>query len=94
MMTSMTTRYRIVPLAVLLFLLLTSLSFAEEESSWSPKFYAFCMDIPKVRDSSVSDQGRLLKELGYDGAGYVLWLDDTSQHLKRSMQVWKSWQEQ
>ncbi len=71
MMTTIATRYRIVPLAVLLFLLSTSLSFAEEASSWPPEFYAFC-----IRDPSVPNQVQLLKELGYDGAGYGLWLDD------------------
>ena len=39
----------------------------------------------------------LLREIGYDGPVGLMCYgipDDTREHLQRSMQVWKSWQEQ
>ena len=63
-------------LAALWLLLPSTPVFAEDAPSWPPKFYGFCVDLPKVANPSIPDHAKLLKELGYDGAGYILWLDD------------------
>ena len=41
-----------------------------------PKLYGFCMEMPAVQNPSIRDQAALLRELGFDGAGYALWLGD------------------
>lgn len=46
---------------------------AEEQPSWPPKLYGFCMELPAVPNPSISDQAKLLKELGFDGVGYPVW---------------------
>jgi sugar phosphate isomerase/epimerase len=45
----------------------------------APKFYAYCVElgVPQVTPRPLAAQAKLLRELGYDGAGYELWLDDT-----------------
>ena len=46
-------------------------------------FYAYCMEdgVPGMQPRPVAQQAAILAALGYDGAGYVLWLDD---QLRRS----------
>ena len=41
-------------------------------------FYAFCMEdgVPGMQPRPVAQQAAILAALGYDGAGYMLWLDD------------------
>ena len=41
-------------------------------------FYAYCMEdgVPGMQPRPVAEQAAILAALGYDGAGYVLWLDD------------------
>jgi len=46
-------------------------------TAWAPKLYAFCVGMPAVKNPSIPDQARLLGELGFDGAGYPLWLDES-----------------
>ena len=49
---------------------------ADEKAAWSPKFYAYCVEMPKVKDPPVAEHAKLLRELGFDGVGYPLWLDE------------------
>lgn len=42
----------------------------------APKFYGFCMEMPAVKNPSVPKQAQMLRELGFDGVGYTLWLDE------------------
>jgi sugar phosphate isomerase/epimerase len=44
-------------------------------------FFAFCMDTHDAKKRSLDEQARMLKELGYAGAGH-LWLDDVPERLK------------
>jgi len=43
---------------------------------WAPKLYAFCMGMPGKPRRTVAEQGEMLGELGFDGAGYGLWLGE------------------
>ncbi len=63
-------------------LLLTTIGRAEDPpaldpAAWAPKFYGFCMEMPAVKDPSIRKQAQMLRELGFDGAGYSLWLDES-----------------
>ena len=52
-------------------------------SAWAPKLYGFCMEMPAVKNPSIPDQAQMLRELGFDGVGYPLWLDeDLDKNLK------------
>ena len=44
-------------------------------------FFALCMDTHDAKKRSLSEQARLLKELGYAGAGH-LWLDQVPERLQ------------
>lgn len=43
-------------------------------------FFAFCMDTHDSEHRTLEQQAKLLKELGYDGAGH-LWLDNVKERL-------------
>ena len=44
-------------------------------------FFAFCMDTHDAKKRNLDEQARMLKELGYAGAGH-LWLDGVPERLK------------
>jgi len=46
------------------------------DAARASKLYAFCVDMPAVKDPSIAEQARLFRELAFDGAGYPLWLDE------------------
>jgi sugar phosphate isomerase/epimerase len=53
------------------------------QAAWAPKLYGFCMDAADSRHRSLPEQARMLHELGFDGAGYELWLgDDLDKNLR------------
>ena len=49
---------------------------AADKAAWTPQLYGFCMDMPATPNPSISEQAQLLRRLGFDGAGYPLWLDE------------------
>lgn len=49
---------------------------AGDAPAWRPKLYAFCVGLPQVKNPSIPQQARMLRQLGFDGVGYPLWLDD------------------
>jgi len=54
-------------------------------ADWDPKFYAYCMEMgaPGVKAHSFPEQVKMLKEAGYDGAGYGIWLgEEMDRNLK------------
>lgn len=57
--------------------LIGSLAAAAEPTN---PFFALCMETHDSEARTLPDQARLLKELGYDGAGH-LWLDDLEERL-------------
>lgn len=44
-------------------------------AAWTPALYPFCMDMFDSQNRTLPEQARLLRELGYEGAGYRLTLD-------------------
>lgn len=52
-------------------------------TAWAPKLYGFCMEMSDARKRSIAQQARMLRELGFDGVGYPLWLDkDLEENLR------------
>ncbi len=55
---------------------------AQEDSASAnaaPKLYAFCMELHDAKKRTLPEQTAMLRELGFDGVGYPLWLDDQLQ---------------
>lgn len=50
---------------------------AAEGRAAPPPLYAFCVEegVPGVKPRSIAEQAKLLRDLGFDGAAYPLWLD-------------------
>jgi len=57
---------------------------AAEPAAWAPPLYGFCMDIHDAKKRTLPEQAQMLRELGFDGAGYPLWLD---QNLEKNLQT-------
>lgn len=53
-------------------------------AAWSPPLYAFCMEIHDAKKRTLPEQAQMLRELGFDGAGYPLWLDES---LEKNLQT-------
>jgi sugar phosphate isomerase/epimerase len=51
----------------------------------APALYGFCMDTHDARKRSLPEQAQLLRELGFDGVGYPLWLDDNLEKNLRTL---------
>ncbi|MCH5374303.1 MAG: sugar phosphate isomerase/epimerase, partial [Planctomycetes bacterium] len=49
-----------------------------------PKLYGFCMEIHDAKKRDLPEQATMLCELGFDGVGYPLWLDET---LEKNLDV-------
>jgi sugar phosphate isomerase/epimerase len=52
---------------------------APAPAAWKPALYGFCMDIHDAQKRSLPQQAEMLRELGFAGAGYPLWLDDSME---------------
>jgi len=76
----MLTRFgrRIIPGGMAFLLAATAL--AGQKAAPFP-FFALCMDTHDARKRTLSEQARMLRELGYDGMGH-LWLDDVAERLR------------
>lgn len=57
---------------------------APQKSSWWPKLYGFCIETHDSKKRTLPEQAALLRELGFDGAGYPLWLDES---LERNLKT-------
>lgn len=54
-----------------------------QAAEWTPKLYGFCMEIHDTQERTLPEQARMLRELGFDGVGYPLWLDGSlDENLK------------
>ena len=62
------------------FLALASAAPATAGHSFDNPFFALCMDTHDARERTLDQQARLLRELGYAGAGH-LWLDHVAERL-------------
>lgn len=56
----------------------------EEKPSWWPTLYGFCIETHDAKKRTLPEQAALLRELGFDGAGYPLWLDDS---LEKNLKI-------
>ena len=70
----------------------------EVRAGWDPKFYAYCVEVgvPGLKPHALPEQAKLLKEIGFDGAGYAVWLgDEMEKNLKllddNGLQVYMFW---
>lgn len=53
------------------------------QPDWSPKFYGFCVETHDAKHRTLPEQAQLLRELGFDGVGHPLWLDqDLEKNLR------------
>ena len=75
--------------AILGLLVPAGIGLAGEKAAWSPKFYAYCIEMPKVKDPPVAEHAKLLRELGFDGVGYPLWLDDKLDQALKTLDEFK-----
>jgi sugar phosphate isomerase/epimerase len=49
----------------------------------TPKLFGFCMDVADSKHRSLPEQARMLRDLGFDGAAYGLWLGkDLDRNLR------------
>ena len=46
------------------------------QSKHAPPLYGFCMEMHDAKQRSLAEQVALLRNLGFDGVGYPLWLND------------------
>jgi sugar phosphate isomerase/epimerase len=49
------------------------------DTPWAPLLYAYDFEASDTEHRSLKEEAQMLRELGYDGVGYVLWLDDMSE---------------
>jgi sugar phosphate isomerase/epimerase len=47
------------------------------QAAWAPELYGLCMETHDARQRSIPQQAQMLRELGFDGAAYPLWLDES-----------------
>ncbi|NLS96196.1 MAG: sugar phosphate isomerase/epimerase [Planctomycetaceae bacterium] len=78
-------RHILLPTAIVAVAVFGQSARAQEEQTSLPKLYGFCMDLPAVPNPSIPDQARLLKELGFDGAGYPLWFGEEMDKNLRAL---------
>jgi sugar phosphate isomerase/epimerase len=52
---------------------------------WAPRLYGFCMEIHDAKKRSIPQQAQMLRELGFDGVGYPLWLDENLEKNLRTL---------
>jgi sugar phosphate isomerase/epimerase len=55
----------------------------KQQAPWAPKLYPFCMEVADAERRSLSQEAQMLRELGFDGVGYLLWLDDADTPVRR-----------
>ena len=55
------------------------------EAAWAPKLFGFCMEIHDAKKRSIPEQAQMLRELGFDGVGYPLWLDENLEKNLRTL---------
>jgi len=48
----------------------------EDQPAFEAKLYGFCAWMPGPKRPPIAEQAKTLRELGFDGVGYELWLDE------------------
>jgi sugar phosphate isomerase/epimerase len=57
----------------------------EGQAAWAPKLYGFCVGTHDAKRRSIPQQAQMLRELGFDGVGYPLWLDENLDENLRTL---------
>jgi len=88
--------YRV--LGICLSILISATVVRAQSTAWKPEFYTYCVEIgaPGVKPHSFPEQVKMLKEIGFDGTGYAIWLsDDMEKNLKilddAGLQIYMFW---
>ncbi len=55
----------------------------QRQALWAPKLYPFCMEVSDAKRRSLAQEAQMLRELGFDGVGYLLWLDNSDAPVRR-----------
>lgn len=55
----------------------------QRQALWAPKLYPFCMEVSDAKRRSLAQEAQMLRELGFDGVGYLLWLEDPNTPVRR-----------
>lgn len=54
----------------------------KRQAPWAPKLYAFDFEASDAKHRSLAEEAGMLRELGFDGVGYLLWLDQLAPKLR------------
>jgi len=54
------------------------------QAAWAPKLYGLCVDTHDAKKRSLPEQAQMLRELGFDGGAYSLWLDKSLEKNLRT----------
>jgi sugar phosphate isomerase/epimerase len=57
----------------------------QDNAAWAPQLYGLCMDTHDAKRRTIPQQAAMLAELGFDGVGYPLWLDDNLETNLRTL---------
>jgi sugar phosphate isomerase/epimerase len=53
------------------------------QASWAPKLYPFCMEVSDAKRRTLAQEAQMLREIGFDGVGYLLWLDNSDVPVRK-----------
>ncbi len=60
----------------------TQSSAQQRQAPWNPKLYAFDMEASDAKSRSLAEEAGMLRELGFDGVAYLLWIDQAGSKLR------------
>ncbi|MHC4406701.1 MAG: sugar phosphate isomerase/epimerase family protein [Planctomycetota bacterium] len=55
----------------------------ERQTVWAPKLFGFEMEVTDAELRSLSQEAQMLRELGFDGAGYLLWYESPNKRFRK-----------
>ena len=61
----------------------TQSSAQQRQAPWAPKLYPFCMEVSDTKRRTLVQEAHMLRELGFDGVGYLLWLDNPDVPVRK-----------
>jgi sugar phosphate isomerase/epimerase len=53
--------------------------------SWASPVFGFCMQVSDAKKRTLPEQAQMLRELGFDGVGYPIWLDEDRDRNLRAL---------
>jgi sugar phosphate isomerase/epimerase len=61
----------------------TQPSAQKRQAPWDPKLFPVCMEVADAKRRSLTQEAQMLRELGFDGVGYLLWHDIPGTRLRK-----------